>query len=324
MKEIKRVCVVGAGAIGGLCAGHLATVVETTVLTRRKEHADQLNEKGLQISGKSRLHSEVFASTDPIELGDPELVIIATKAAGVEQSTSTLSGHFPNAALLTIQNGLGCEEVVSKNGNWPVISAVTFMSGIRHSDVHVQYELDTETWMGPWAGADASYEDAEQVAKLFMAAGLRAKAFPDLLPAQWSKLVFNSVISSVAAVTELPHVREFIKLDTDSDLGNLIYDMMEEGRKVAAAYNVKFYEDPWEMNVQAIKKGETKGKKYAHIASMLKDVWDHSPTEIDWITGAFVREAAKVGIPVPLNHALYCLVKAREASWQYDYLKEAN
>jgi 2-dehydropantoate 2-reductase len=78
------------------------------------------------------------------------------------------------------------------------------------------------------------------------------------------------------------------------------------------------------MNLQALKKGETKGKGYAHIASMLKDIWNHSPTEIDWITGSFIREAGKVGIPVPLNKTLYSLVKAREASWEYDYLREAN
>lgn len=324
MREIKQVCVVGAGAIGSLCTGHLATAADVCVLTRRKEHADQLNAKGLQISGKSRLQSKVFASTDPADLKRPDLVIIATKTTGVEQCVSTLSGHFANATFLTIQNGMGCEEVVAKFGNWPVISAVTFMSGIRHSDVHVHYELDTETWMGPWAGSGARLEDVQQVVSLFQSAGLRAKAFPDLLPAQWSKLVFNSVISSVAAVTELPHVREFIQRDKDSDLGNLIFDMMEEGRKVAAARNVIFHQDPWEMNVQALKKGETRGKGYAHVASMLKDVWNHSPTEIDWITGWFVREAAKVGIPVPLNRALYCLVKGREASWKYDYLKEAN
>lgn len=322
MKAIKRICVIGAGAIGSLCAGHLATVADVCVLTRRKEHADQLNRKGLQISGKSSLLSSVLASANPEDLGEPDLVIIATKTTGVEQAARSVSGHFPKAMVLTIQNGMGCEEVVSRFGDWPVISAVTFMSGIRQSDVHVHYELDTETWMGPWAGAGASFEDAEQVAALFRASGLKAKAFPDLLPAQWSKLIFNSVISSVAAVTELPHVVEFTQRESDSDLGNLVFEMMEEGKKVAAARNVILHRDPWEMNVQAIVKGQSRGKGYAHIASMLKDVWNQHPTEIDWITGSFVREAAKVGIPVPLNRALYCLVKAREASWKYDALKK--
>jgi len=321
MKTIERICVIGAGAIGSLCTGHLATVADVSVLTRRKEHADQLNKKGLQISGKSNLQSRVLASVDPADLGDPDLVIVATKTTGVEQAARAVSGRFPNAAFLTIQNGLGCEEVVSRFGDWPIISAVTFMSGIRQSDVHVHYELDTETWMGPWAGAGAGFEDVEQVAALFRASGLKARAFPDLLPAQWSKLIFNSVISSVAAVTELPHVAEFTQRENDYDLGNLVFDMMEEGKKVAAARNVILHQDPWDMNVQAILKGQSRGKGYAHIASMLKDVWNQCPTEIDWITGSFVREAAKQGIPVPLNRALYCLVKAREASWKYDDLK---
>jgi UDP-N-acetyl-D-glucosamine dehydrogenase len=48
---IGRVCVVGAGAIGSLFAGHLARVCEVSVLTRRPEHADALNERGLPIKG---------------------------------------------------------------------------------------------------------------------------------------------------------------------------------------------------------------------------------------------------------------------------------
>ena len=57
MKEIEKVCVVGAGAIGSLLVGHLGTVVDMAVLTRRKEHAKALNEEGLRVSGKSELHA---------------------------------------------------------------------------------------------------------------------------------------------------------------------------------------------------------------------------------------------------------------------------
>jgi 2-dehydropantoate 2-reductase len=51
---------------------------------------------------------------------------------------------------------------------------------------------------------------------------------------------------------------------------------------------------------------------------MLEDVEAHRPTEIDQITGALVREAEKLGVPVPLHAAMYRLVKAREASWAAD------
>lgn len=319
MRNIQRVCVVGAGAIGSLYAGHLGSVAEVAVLARREEHAAQLNAKGLQISGKTQRLTRVKASTSPSELGDRDLVIIATKANAVEESAKGLSGQFPSAMVMTVQNGLGCEELVSAHGNWPIISAVTFMSGIRHSDVHVEYELDTDTWMGPWAQGRASFEDVSHVAEVLQKSGLKAKAFQDLLPAQWSKLIFNAVINSVAALTDLPHVRAFAERGKASDLGHLVFAMIEEGKRVAAARNVTLYEDPWEMNVHAVGHGQTAMADYAHIPSMLNDVRARRPTEIDWITGAVVREAVKLGVPVPINESLYRLVKAREASWQMKY-----
>lgn len=316
MKEIKRTCVVGAGAIGSLFAGHLGTVAESTVLARRREHADRLNAEGLKVSGKSRIQSPIIASTDPADLGDVDLVIIATKATAVEASARTLAGHFPNAVVMTVQNGLGCEDVVARYGDWPILSSVTFMSGRRHSDTHVEYELDTATWLGPWAGGRASFAQAQAVESLIRRSGLKARAFPDLRPAQWSKLIFNAVVNTVAALSDLPHVKAFARQQEPSDLGFLVQAAMDEGKRVAAACGVELFEDPWEMNVEATSHGQTGNEEYAHAPSMLEDVRARRATEVDWITGAIVREAARAGVPAPINETLYRLVKAREASWK--------
>ena len=53
---------------------------------------------------------------------------------------------------MTVQNGLGAEEIVGAHGDWPLLSSVTFMSGTRHDDAHVEYVLDTATWIGPYRG----------------------------------------------------------------------------------------------------------------------------------------------------------------------------
>jgi 2-dehydropantoate 2-reductase len=316
MNSIRSVCVVGAGAIGSLFAGHLGSVIDTKVLVRRQDHQEQLNRAGLKVSGKSSLQVPVRASTDPAELGDVDLVIIATKASAVEAAARRLAGHFPGALVMTVQNGLGCEEVVAKYGNWPLISSITFMSGVRHSDTHVEYELDTETWLGPWSEGTADFRMAKQVAELITRSGLKAKAFKDVRPAQWSKLIFNSVVNSIGAVTNLPHVKAFAAQDRISDLGNLVFAMMEEGKRVAGAQGIELYEDPWEMNVQAVSRGQTGSEDYAHVFSMLSDVRAKRPTEIDWLTGAIVREAQKLGIPAPLHETLFGLVKGLEHSWQ--------
>jgi len=304
---IERVCVIGAGSIGSLFAGHLAQLVEVSVLTRREDHAEALNRDGLRVTGRSDLHAHVTASADPDAIEPFDLGIVATKANGLESAATALEGRFPDALVMTTLNGLGAEAVVREHGEWPIVSAVTFMSGTKHSDTEVEYVLDTATWMGPYE--DTPLERVEEVGDLVRQSGLEAEVFPDLRPAQWSKLIFNATVNSVAALTGLRHDHHFADEAEPSDLGHLVHDLVDEGKSVAAAAGVELYEDPWEMNVHATRRGS------AHYPSMLEDVEAHRATEIDLITGSLVREAERHGVPVPLHTALYRLVKAREESW---------
>jgi 2-dehydropantoate 2-reductase len=312
---IERVCVIGVGTIGSLLAGHLGTVCEVSVLTRRAEHAAMLREQGLRVSGKHELHASVLATADAAELPEFDVGIFACKALDLEQSAARLAGRAPGAAMMTVQNGLGAEAVVARHGSWPIVSAVTFMSGIRHSDAHVEYELDTATWMGPWAQTATPYALVEELATLMISAGLEAEPMPDLLPAQWSKLIFNSAINTVAAMTGLPHVALFAHEAEFGDLGRLVHGLIDEGVAVAGAAGVELHDDPWEMNLLAVARGETGHSDYAHRPSMLEDVLAHRRTEVEFITGALVREAERLGVAVPLSTAMYRLIRAREASW---------
>ena len=298
-----RVVVAGAGTIGSLFAAHLARVADVGVLTRRDEHARVLNERGLRVSGRSDFTAEVRAATDVAELGDADLVVVACKGGDLESLATTLGGRFGGATVMTAQNGLGAEEIVAAHGSWPLLSSVTFMSGTRHDDAHVEYVLDTATWIGPYR--DTTPADAEAVAELIRSSGLKAEAFDDLRPAQWSKLVFNATVNTVAALTGLPHDAHF----AEGMLGELVHGLVDEGKTVAAAAGVELREDPWEMNVHATRRG------HAHSPSMLEDVKAHRPTEIDLISGSLVREAERLGVAVPLHTAMLRLVKAKEASY---------
>jgi 2-dehydropantoate 2-reductase len=296
--------VIGAGVIGSLFAGHLGRVAEVSVLCRREEHAEALNEDGLRVSGRHDFVTPVAAATDPAGLPEPELALVATKTTELATVAARLDGHWPEVAVMTVQNGLGAEEAFEGRR---IVSAVTFMSGTRHSDTHVEYILDTETWLGP--SGDTPYALVEETAALIVESGLKARAFEDLRPAQWSKLIFNATVNAVAALTGLPHDPHFAALEEPGDLGHLVFGLVEEGKRVAAAAGVELHEDPWEMNVLATRRGSR------HYPSMLEDVEARRPTEIDHITGALVREAARVGVPVPLHTALLRLVRAKEASW---------
>jgi len=303
-----RVCIVGAGVIGSLYAAHLSRVAEVSALTRREEHAHALRARGLHVGGRADFSARIDASTSPGDLAPPELVIIACKGTDLVEVATRLEGCWPEAMMLTVQNGIGADEIVAGHGAWRQLTAVTFMSGTRHSDTEVEYVLDTATWIGPARGTTA--EDAQEVADLIVSSGLKAEAFADLRPAQWSKLIFNATVNTVAALTGLPHDAHFAALDRPTDLGHLVKALIDEGKVVAAAVGVELADDPWEMNVLATKRGS------AHFPSMLEDVEAHRRTEIDLITGALVREAHRIGIAAPLHETMQRLIKAKEASWR--------
>ena len=297
------VVVAGAGTIGSLLAAFLGRVADVAVLVRREEHAAALNREGLRVSGRADFTSRVTAATDPADLPVPELVIVASKGNDLEGVADRLRGEFAGATVMTIQNGLGAEEVVASRGGWPLLSSVTFMSGTRHSDSHVEYILDTATWIGPYRGTTPA--DARRVAELIATSGLKAEAFDDLRPAQWSKLIFNATVNGVAALTGLPHDHHF----AEEPLGPLVHALVEEGKAAAHAAGVELWEDPWEMNLLATQRG------FKHSPSMLEDVRAQRPTEAELINGSLVREAQRLGVPVPLHETVYALVRGKEASY---------
>jgi 2-dehydropantoate 2-reductase len=310
---MKRVCIVGCGAIGSLYAVHLARVVEVWAFVRREEHALALKRDGLRVSGKHEFHVSLKAASRPEEIPDCDLAIVATKARQVEESFAPVGHHFNHGAVLSAQNGLGSEELIAEHTRGQIIRGTTFMSGTRHSDTHVQYELDTATWMGPFEPRHTPFAVVKEAAELIVAGGLKAEALPDARPAQWSKLIFNASVNGVSALTGLPHSPHFADETRPASLGHLLHELIDEGKRVAEAAGVRLYEDPWAMNKI--------GAMTNHPPSMLYDARHQLPTEVDFLSGAIAREARRAGVSAPLHTAVYQLIKGKEASWTY---KEEN
>ncbi|MFZ0637317.1 MAG: 2-dehydropantoate 2-reductase [Candidatus Acidiferrales bacterium] len=304
-----KICIIGCGSIGSLYAAHLARVADVFAFVRRPEHARALNEQGLRVTGTHNFSATLRASTDPAEIPECDLGIVSCKATQTAEALGPVAHKFHSGAILSAQNGLGCEEIIADMTKSRVIRGTTFMSGTRHSDTHVQYELDTETWMGPFEPTGTPYSTVKKAADWIVASGLRAVALEDARPAQWSKLIFNASVNSVSALTELPHSEHFAKEEKFDDLGHLLHALIEEGKQVAKALGITLHEDPWEMNKI--------GARTDHPTSMLFDVRHHLPTEVDFLGGAIAREAARVGFPAPLHTALYRLIRGKEASWTW-------
>src|SRR5438876_1010725 len=130
-------------------------------------------------------------------------------------------------------------------------------------------------------------------------------AMPDARGAQWTKLIFNAATNPVGALTLLHHGAATRFQPTNQ----LFNDLILEGEAVANKLGIVLHGDPRQL----VQKGATAPGK--HKASMLQDVLAKRQTEVDFMNGAIVQWGKKVGVPTPLNKALWELIKGLECSW---------
>src|ERR1039457_4169385 len=110
---MKKVGIIGCGAIGSLYAAPLERVAQVWAFVPREDHALALNRDGLRVTGTHELSVALKATTKPKELPDFDFGIVATKATQVAESIR-LGGHcFDKGAILSAQNGLGSEEIIA-------------------------------------------------------------------------------------------------------------------------------------------------------------------------------------------------------------------
>jgi 2-dehydropantoate 2-reductase len=304
-----RVCVVGCGAVGSLFAANLAQLddVEVWAYDVSQAHVDAINDDGLRLTGAGDVVGRLQATTDPSALPPCDFGIVATKAMHTEEATAATSHAFADAAVATVQNGVGNEEVVARHVP-RVIRGTTFPAGKIVAPGVVQWDVKGDTTLGPFEPQPARAEEIERLAEACTRGGMPTAAAADARPAQWRKVIFNASTNPIGALTGLTHGRVCER----PDLRALVSALVDEGKAVAAAQGITLDADPEELIDHAAKPEVA----YDHKASMLQDVEARRATEVDYLNGGIGRFGRALGVPTPLNDAVTALIKGLEASWE--------
>ncbi|MBZ5550417.1 MAG: ketopantoate reductase family protein [Acidobacteriia bacterium] len=302
-----RICIVGCGAVGSLFAAHLAKAGEAEIWAYDvwKDHTDAIRTNGLKLSGAAEFTAKVNATSDPKELPRCDYGIVATKAIHTRHAIEQTAHAFGDtSAVCSVQNGVGNEEILAEHVKY-VIRGTTFPAGHPIAPGHIGYDIKGDTWIGPFEPTQTPMNKVEELAGLMSRAGMNTIALADARGAQWTKLIFNASTNPVGALTQLHHgaATRF------SATAKLFEDLIAEGEAVARAMSIELHGDPRHM----VQKGANAPGK--HRASMLQDVLAKRPTEVDFMNGAIVRWGDQLGVPTPLNRALWELVKGLEHSW---------
>jgi 2-dehydropantoate 2-reductase len=303
-----RVCVVGCGAVGSLFAANLAQLddVEVWAYDVSQPHVDAINAKGLRLTGAGNVVGRVQATTDATALAPCDFGIVATKAMHTDGAVAATARAFADAAVASVQNGVGNEEVLAAHVP-RVIRGTTFPAGKVLEPGVVQWDVKGDTTFGPFEPRPARAEEIERLADACTRGGMPTSAVADARPAQWRKVIFNAATNPVGALTGLSHGRVCER----SDLRAIVSALVDEGKAVAAAQGITLDADPEGLIDHAARPDVA----YDHKASMLQDVEARRATEIDFLNGGIARFGRELGIPTPLNDAVTQLVKALEDSW---------
>ena len=302
-----RICVVGAGAIGGLYAAHLARLddVEVWAYDVSAAHVAAIARDGLRLTGRAQFTARLEARTDAREIPPCELGIVATKTTVTEAAIAATAHVFEDGAVCSVQNGIGSEEVIARHVP-RVMRGVCLPAGRVVGPGIVHMDATGPTWIGPFEERPAGMDEVERLADALDRAGMPAHAQADARGAQWTKLLFNAATNPLAALTGLTHG----ELCDIPALRATASALVAEGRAVADALGITLDSDPDELITRAA------AENHDHRPSMLQDALAHRRTEIDALNGGIVHAGAAAGVPTPLHATIAALIAGLEAGWE--------
>jgi 2-dehydropantoate 2-reductase len=315
-----RFVVLGGGGIGSIVAAHLAKEHKVTLVTRG-EHLRVIRERGLRIEGLASFEVQIDVSESAS--GPCDLLILATKTPDTEQALEAVEGLQPDAAI-SLQNGVIKDTTLAGVfGADHVLGATTMIGAIRTAPGVARLTLDGITIVGELDGTMSPRLEAIESA--WNVAGLPMSAVPDVLAHEWAKQALQAAASPLAVVADVT----VDVLYGTRPLADLMVTVIREAVAVARAlgievadndgygFNVRAVADEtWDQAVQrvvATGTAMTAGGR-TPVVSMLQDVRAGRRTELDETAGYVVREAERLGVPVPTLAFACDVVRAVETT----------
>jgi 2-dehydropantoate 2-reductase len=305
-----RIAIIGTGAMGSVYAGLLADAgLDVCAVDIWSEHIEAINRDGLRVSGASGERvAKLRATTNARDAGAADLVIIATKASGVEAAAKDAREILaPDGIVLTIQNGLGSAERVADivGEDRTLIGVVGGFGASIKAPGRVHHNGWEFVRLGEYGGGKITPR-LERVAELWKRGGFRVLLFEDIHQLVWEKFICNVAFSGTCTLTGLT-IGEVL---ADPDAFKIAAGCAAEAYAVAKAKGIAVdMSDPVEY-VRVF------GQKIPGARpSMLLDHLAKRRSEIDVINGAVPRVGAQVGVPTPVNETVVALVRARESGF---------
>ena len=317
-ESFNRVCIYGAGAIGGWIGAHLAAAGCRVSAVARGATLDALQRHGLRLrEGGVESAWPVHASADPVNLGVQDLVLVAVKATGlldVAHRIKPLIG--PGTVVLSAMNGvpwwffqdfggrfagtvLNAVDATAEIGQ--AIPGASVIGCVVHASCttepgYAQHHFGNKLIVGEPSGQPS--ERVKRLAALLQAAGFEASISEQIQKDVWYKLWGNMTVNPISALTGATTDRIL-----DDDLVRaFVSSVMLEAREIGAHIGIPIAQQPEDRHAVTRKLGAFK-------TSMLQDLEAGKPIELDALVTVVKELGALTGVATPFTDALLGLAR---------------
>ncbi len=316
-----KLCIYGAGAIGGYLGAELALAGNEVTLIARGPHLAAIQGSGLTlIKGEERQTVDVPSTDDPREAGPHNYVIVTLKAhsiIGIVDQLRPLLG--PETAVVTAQNGVPWWYFHKLKGPWEehqlesadpggkiwetlgperAIGCVVYPSCEIVEPGVIRHVQGERFMLGEPDGGKSDRILA--LSKILTGAGLKAPVRTTIRDDIWLKLWGNVSFNPVSVLT----LATLEQITAHGDVRAVIRTMMTEAQSVAGQLGVRF-------PVDVDKRIEWAADVGAHKTSMLQDLETNRPMEIDALVSAVAEMGRLVDIPTPTIDVVLSLLRLR-------------
>jgi 2-dehydropantoate 2-reductase len=301
-----KVAVVGAGAVGGYFGGMLARAGVPVVLIGRPSFVDAVQRSGLFIDSfrfQETVHPQ--ASTELSAASDADVVLFCVKTTDTAAVSKHLAAILPQTAVVvSLQNGVNNAEDIRAASGIDAVPAVVYVACSAPAPGTVKHFGRGDLVVGP------ANETTAKIASLFTSADIRCRISDNIEGELWTKLIWNCALNAVSALGRVTYGEILASPDAKQMLEALVYETLHVAR--AKGINPPGLEDPRAALAGSYKIAE---QMSGQRSSTGQDLARGKRTEIDSLNGYVARLGAQLGVPTPVNHALFTLVKLYETGF---------
>jgi 2-dehydropantoate 2-reductase len=298
-----RVAVVGAGAVGGYFGGLMANAGAPVVMIGRQPFVDAVKRDGLFLDTlQFRKRVQVEAATDLSAIRGADLVLFCVKTADNDATARAIAPLLsPQAIVVSLQNGVDNVDQIRVAANIDALPAVVYIAASVPEPAHVKHVGRGDLVLGP------NSERVKSVAEIFGRANIPCRISDNIEGELWTKLIANCALNAISALGQC----KYGQIAENNDARMLVETVVDEVLAVTrAAHIVLPGIDDREAAISGALKIATQMPEA--LSSTAQDINRGKRTEIDSLNGYLSRRGTELGVPTPVNHALYTLVKMLE------------